>query len=131
MAARNREHARQTGRRKKVRGKFPHRHESDAGERGHGPAAARADARDARGARVETSRVVKLTVADDPQIDPDDPDSEERCGTNSWSRTLNCTCRTRRTGPRINRWGGASPPRHRRDLLDGVAGRFLSTRLTR
>ena len=39
-----------------------------------------ADARDARRARrVETvDALLNLRVADDPQIDPDDPDSEER-----------------------------------------------------
>ena len=80
--ARNREHARQTRRRKK---EFVENLQLSVTNltRENEAMAQRlreADARDARRARrVETvDALLNLRVSDDPQIDPDDPDSEER-----------------------------------------------------
>ncbi len=80
--ARNREHARQTRRRKK---EFVENLQLSVTNltRENEAMAQRlreADARDSRRARrVETvDALLNLRVADDPQIDPDDPDSEER-----------------------------------------------------
>ena len=80
--ARNREHARQTRRRKK---EFVENLQLSVTNLTRENEAMtqrlrEADARDARRARrVETvDALLNLRVADDPQIDPDDPDSEER-----------------------------------------------------
>ena len=119
--ARNREHARQTRRRKK---EFVENLQLSVTNltRENEAMAQRlreADARDARRARrVETvDALLNLRVADDPQIDPDDPDSEERL----WNELvepdfeLHLPHTPYRTVHKSNS-RGASPPRHRRDV---------------